>query len=153
MVDKQCTESRGAGTTDHPSVEGIVLRQAEALARDTAQHPHAMPSHLAYLTGAIGLAVTLGYISDTQGVQLREACRGKLAEATPAFAATKTADLEYARLLLAVLRHGGASLRIPVEMILIGPAKARRMLIRMQRDGLLHAPDVWGFHAVRAGEA
>jgi len=153
MVDKQHMGRRRAGTTDHASVEGIVLRQAETLARDTAQHPYALPSHLAYLTGAIGLAVTLGYISDTQGICLREACREKLAEATPDQATTKTADLEYARLLLAVLRHGGASLRMPVEMILIGPAKARRMLARMQRDGLLHAPNVWGFHAVRAGEA
>lgn len=153
MIDDRQVESPGAGTIDQPNVEGIVLRQAEALARDSAQHPHAFPSHLAYLTGAIGLAVTLGYISDTQGICLREACREKLAEATPDQATTKTADLEYARLLLAVLRHGGASLRMPVEMILIGPAKARRMLARMQRDGLLHAPNVWGFHAVRAGEA
>lgn len=153
MVDKQRTESRGACVTDHPSVESIVLRQAETLARDTAQHPHALSSHLAYLTGAIGLAVTLGYISDAQGVHLRETCRGKFAQAVPAFAATKMADLEYARLLLAVLRHGGASLRIPVEMILIGPVKARRVLARMERDGLLHKANVWGFHAIRAGEA
>jgi len=153
MIDDRQVESPGAGTIDQPNVEGIVLRQAEALARDSAQHPHAFPSHLAYLTGAIGLAVTLGYISDMQGVRLREACRGKLAKAASPQATTKAADLEYARLLLAVLRYGGASLRIPVEMILLGPVKARRMLARMERDGLLHKANVWGFHAVRAGEA
>lgn len=159
MADKQLTKavmrSNATETRAQSSfVTSLVLKQAEALGRDAAHYPPARPGHLTYLTGAIGLAVTLGYLSDAQGIHLRAACREKLMEASPpSRAPTEAAGLAYVRLLLAVLRHGGASLQAPAEMALMGPTKGRQMLARMQRDGLLHDANLWGFHAVRAGEA
>ncbi|MGO4703275.1 hypothetical protein [Dyella sp. 2RAB6] len=159
MTDKQRTNRDKNSTAIEAHAQSgfvtrLVLRQAEALGRDAAQHPHARLGHLTYLTGAIGLAVTLGYLSDEQGIRLRAACGEKLMETSPPpWTPTEAAGLAYVRLLLAVLRHGGASLQAPVEMALMGPAKARQMLTRMQRDGLLHDANLWGFHAIRAGEA
>lgn len=142
-----------ARAAETPNAEALALRLADGLSRDASRDPVAHTAHLSYVSGAIYMAAALGHLTDKRALRLRESCGQMLAGVTLPVAPADTLEGEYARLVLAIRRHGGATLHTPDALAQLGMAKASDMLARMQRDGLLHEADMWGFHAIRAGEA
>ena len=136
-----------------PNAEALALRLAEGLSRDASRNPIAHTAHLSYVSGAIYMAAALGHLTDARALRLRESCGQMLAGVTLPAAPSEAVDGEYARLVLAVRRHGGATPHSPDALAQLGLARATEMLARMQNDGLLHDADMWGFYAIRAGEA
>jgi hypothetical protein len=138
-------------------VERTVLRIANSLGLDARMHPDAAKNHAAYVNGAILMAETLGHITGERALWLRAAAGQLIGGAgLPATSASLLdalrGDEAYTRIVTAVRRAGGATLATPVELSELGLAGARDMLERMQRDGVLKAPDMFGHYAVATVE-
>lgn len=134
------------------AAELAALRLAETLSRDAARNPVTLNTHIAHVNGAIGMALSLGILTEDRAMQLRKAC-GQMMAGTP-LPTSEAAAIEpgYARIIAAVRRAAGASLTNPPEMADLGTAKAREMLDRLRSDGIVGEPDIFGHCALRAAE-
>lgn len=133
------------------SAELAALRLAETLSRDTARNPLTLNTHIAHVNGAIGMALSLGILTEDRAMQLRKAC-GQMMTGAPLPASEANIEPGYARIIVAVRHNAGASLTKPDELADMGVVAARSMLDRLQADGILGEADMFGFHPLRAGE-
>jgi len=139
------------------TVELAVLRMANRLGLDAKTNPEAAKQHSAYVNGAIALAITMGILTEERALALRAAC-GELIggvglpATSPSLIGALRGDSAYARIVVAVRRHGGATATTPVELAELGTSQAREMLDRMQRHGVIKAPDMFGHYAIATVE-
>jgi hypothetical protein len=124
---------------------------AGVLSADVASHPQARPQHLAYVSGAIALAMALGVISEERALQIRRASVDLFDGAARPLRAG-AADPAFATLVTAVRRHGGASLNEPLAMAELSPSRAAHMLARLIATGVVDGGDVTGYHRAAKGE-
>ncbi|WP_199098987.1 hypothetical protein [Dyella sp. ASV21] len=146
-------KARSVGKTEvGAAAEAITLRLALTLSRDVSRNPQACAAHSAYINGAIGMALSLGLLSEDRAMQLRKACGQMMTGATLPPSDVPTIDPAYARIIVAVRRNAGATLTSPIEMADLGTTGARAVLARLQQDGIVGEPDMLGFYPLRAGE-
>jgi hypothetical protein len=136
----------------HAAAEMVILRVAEVLSRDATRNPHTREAHTAYVSGAIGMAISLGVLTEDRAMQLRKACGLMMTGATIPEPGAVAIDPDYARIIVAVRRNAGATLTTPVELADIGTTAAQDMLTRLQADGIIGEADMLGFYPLRAGE-
>lgn len=134
------------------AAEMIALRLAETLGRDAMRNPVTRDAHIAHVNGAIGMALSLGLLTEDRAMQLRKAC-GQMMTGTPLPASDSAPiDPNYARIIVAVRRAGGASIANPPELTELGTAHARQTIERLRADGIVGEPDIFGHCAMRAAE-
>lgn len=118
-----------------------------------AGHPQVRAKHLAYVTGALHLAVALGALTDARAVAVRQAAvdlfDGAPRSGSPCAGA---ADPAFAALVTTVRRHGGASMNEPLPMAELSPSNAAHMLARLIATGVVDGGDVTGFHRATKGD-
>jgi len=131
--------------------EGCILRMAAVLSADAAKSPATLREHIAYVSGALALAVSTGALSDQRALEVRKACLG-LFDGARQPRAEYRADPAFAALVSAVRRNGGASLDAPLPMAELTRTAAAAMLGRLMATGIVGAADLTGFHPVIAGE-
>ncbi|MGE7139636.1 hypothetical protein ACQKIE_18575 [Luteibacter sp. NPDC031894] len=124
---------------------------AAVLSVDAAMSPEALREHIAYVGGALALAVTLGVLSDHRALEVRKACLG-LFDGVRHPRREHRADPAFAAMVSAVRRNGGASLEAPLPMAELPRAAATAMLGRLMTAGIVGAADLAGFHALTTGE-
>lgn len=139
------------------TVELTVMRMANRLGLDARTNPDAAKQHAAYVNGAIALALTIGVLTEERALALRAAC-GQLIggiglpATSPSLIGALRDDAAYARIVVAVRRHGGATVTTPIELAELGSSNAKEMLNRMQRDGVIKPPDMFGHYAIATVE-
>src|ERR1700744_5337347 len=139
------------------TVELTVMRMANRLGLDARTNPDAAKQHAAYVNGAIALALTMGVLTEERALALRAAC-GQLIGGTglpatsPSLIDALRDDTAYARLVVAVRRPGGAPMTPPIDIAALGSADAKEMLDRMQPDGVIKPPDMFGHYAIATVE-
>lgn len=134
------------------AAEMVALRLAETFGRDTVRNPVTRDAHVAYVNGAIGMALSLGLLPEERAMQLRNACGQMMTGAALPASDSPAIDPGYARIIVAVRRNAGASLSKPAELVELGTVGARAMLVRLQADGIIAEADMFGFHPLRAAE-
>lgn len=135
------------------TVELTIMRMANRLGLDAKINPDAAKQHSAYVNGAIALAMTMGILTDERALALRVACGELIGGAgipatSPSLIEALSDDTAYARIVVAVRRHGGATITTPIELAELGSPRAREMLDRMQRDGVIKAADMFGHYTI-----
>ncbi|WP_036129192.1 hypothetical protein [Luteibacter mycovicinus] len=133
--------------------EGVILRMAGVLSADMAGHPQVRAKHLAYVTGALHLAVALGALTDARAVAVRQAAVD-LFDGAPRSGSVRAgaADPAFAALVATVRRNGGASMNEPLPLAELPPSKAAHMLARLIASGVVDGGDVTGFHRATKGD-
>lgn len=131
--------------------EGAILRMAAVLSADATRSTVALREHVAYVGGALALAVSLGLLTDHRALEVRKACLG-LFDGARHPAGEHRADPAFAAMVSAVRRNGGASTDAPLPMAELTRPAATAMLGRLMAAGIVGAADLTGFHPVIAGE-
>lgn len=131
--------------------EGTILRMAGVLSADAARHPSAHKEHVAYISGALALATSVGVLTDERALEVRRAALA-LFEAACYPEREYRADPAFAAMVSAVRKKGGASVDAPLAMAELGSTAAKAMLGRLMAAGIVGAADAAGFHPVIAGE-
>jgi len=143
---------RGSRVAMASAAEMIALRLAEVLGRDVTRNPVTRDAHVAHVNGAIGMALSLGLLTEDRAMQLRKACGQMMTGATLPASDAAAIDPNYARVIVAVRRAGGASIANPPELAELGTTKARETIDRLRADGIVGEPDIFGHCALRAAE-
>ena len=144
---KATAASHGRSAPSAAQTECVVLRMAGSLSVDAARHPSARSTHLAYITGALALAVSLDVLADDRALELRQACIALFDAAAEGGAERlKSSDPAFARVVSAVRRNGGASLVQPLAIAELSRPEAARMLSRLVATGIVGPADLAGFH-------
>jgi hypothetical protein len=131
--------------------EGVVMRMAAVLSADAAKSTTARAQHIAYVGGALALAVSLGVLSDDRALEVRRAAIA-LVDAAALPAREYRADPAFAVMVSAVRKKGGASLDAPLPMAELDRTAAVAMLGRLMAAGIVGGPDAAGLHRIIAGE-
>lgn len=134
------------------AAELSALRLAETLSRDVARNPVTLNAHIAHVNGAIGMALSLGILTEDRAMQLRKACGLMMSGSALPTSEAAAIDPNYARIIVAVRRAGGASVANPPELAELGTTKARETIERLRADGIVGEPDIFGHSALRAAE-
>jgi hypothetical protein len=129
----------------------VILRMAASLSADATRSAAAHEAHVAYVSGALALAVSLGVLTDERGLEVRRAAL-VLFEAAAVPERAHRADPAFAAMVSAVRKKGGASLDAPLPMAELDRRAATAMLGRLMAAGIVGQADVTGFHPVIAGE-
>lgn len=79
------------------AAEFSALRLAETLSRDAACNPVTLSTHVAHVNGAIGMALSLGILTEDRAMQLRKAC-GQMMSGTPLLASEAAIERGYVRM-------------------------------------------------------
>lgn len=145
--------------------EALLMRLVGRLAVDVKDHPQTRTAHGHFVLGSLAMLEALGLVPPPRLHIIRTACNdlfdGALtlqdvkAMRDGAKAGAASVDADYLRTLAQVRRAGRIGRedeQALADRLCLMPATVRRLLDRMETDGVLHAADLFGCRLVK-GEA